>query len=116
MSKSKSITGRDGYIMAKALYWAIKYSQQQPDGLREWSDEQDMKALLNAHYRFFAEGFVETGKRALECLDEDRAYLPDHTEDDWKEVIAYLTPPNLIDEKRNPPNDEGDAADKAEAA
>ena len=47
----ESVTGRDGYIIAKALRWALKYAESQPDHEREWSDEEDMKAILEKNIR-----------------------------------------------------------------
>lgn len=54
MSKElDSITGRDGYIMAQALYMACKYQQMLKDNgdtSYEWSNHQDMKSILNRMY------------------------------------------------------------------
>ena len=55
-----SITGRDGYIVAKALYQACKYQEQLAKDKSthyEWSDHQDMKAILTEAYPVFAETF-----------------------------------------------------------
>jgi hypothetical protein len=41
-----SITGRDVYITAKALLYAIEAINALPPQHQEWSDLQDMKALL----------------------------------------------------------------------
>jgi hypothetical protein len=41
-----SVTGRDGYIIAKALAYAIVSIEGLPEKRREWSDAQDMKLLL----------------------------------------------------------------------
>jgi hypothetical protein len=41
-----SVTGRDGYIVAKALAYAIDAIEAQPRRWQEWSDCQDMKAIL----------------------------------------------------------------------
>ncbi|MEH3117419.1 MAG: hypothetical protein PGN25_07375 [Methylorubrum populi] len=44
----QSVTGRDGYIIAKALIWALEYAKTLPDHDREWGDEEDMRAILDA--------------------------------------------------------------------
>ena len=44
-----SLTGRDGYIVAKALYQACKWQEalkKAGNPRYEWSDHQDMKAIL----------------------------------------------------------------------
>ena len=41
-----SITGRDGFIIAKALAYAIVAIDQLPEKRQEYSDQQDMRALL----------------------------------------------------------------------
>ena len=43
---SESVTGRDGYIVALALYEAIKFLSALPEKVRPWSDIQDMKLML----------------------------------------------------------------------
>ena len=47
MTEKPSVTGRDGYIMAKALAYAIAYIDSLPEEKREASDRNDMVALLN---------------------------------------------------------------------
>lgn len=42
----RDITGRDGYVTAKALYTAIKHAETLPEDQVPWSDVQDMKAIL----------------------------------------------------------------------
>lgn len=75
-----SITGRDGYIVAKALYQAIKYQQglkEAGNPLYEWSDQQDMKAILAEAYPGLAEVFIAsdqfTGQTVPDLKDEKRA-------------------------------------------
>jgi hypothetical protein len=41
-----SITGRDAYIVAKALVYAVETIEALPERWQEWSDCQDMKAIL----------------------------------------------------------------------
>jgi hypothetical protein len=43
------ITGRDGYIIAKALAYAIEAIGRLPEEAQEASDREDMIALLNHH-------------------------------------------------------------------
>jgi hypothetical protein len=46
--KPTSITGRDGYIIAQALAYAIVAIDQLPEERQEFSNQQGMRALL--HY------------------------------------------------------------------
>ncbi len=43
------ITGRDGFILCKALAYAIITIEKLPVAWREASDREDMIALLHAH-------------------------------------------------------------------
>lgn len=43
-----NITGRDTYIICKALAYAILTIERLPTQWQEWSDCQDMKAILEA--------------------------------------------------------------------
>jgi hypothetical protein len=57
----KSITGRDGYIVAQALYQACLYQQRlknEGSTLYEWSNHQDMKKILMEIYPHFAAVFA----------------------------------------------------------
>jgi hypothetical protein len=42
------ITGRDGYIIKQALYYAVKYIDGLPGNLREYSNRRDMVRILLA--------------------------------------------------------------------
>jgi hypothetical protein len=44
----KSITGRDGYIVAQALAYAILVIEALPNHSQEYSNCQDMKAIFEA--------------------------------------------------------------------
>jgi hypothetical protein len=44
------ITGRDDYIVAKALYLAIKFIDTLPPEKRARSDQSDMQKILDARY------------------------------------------------------------------
>jgi hypothetical protein len=50
MTDTPEVTGRDGYIIAQALYEFIRLEQSKPIAERRGSDEQDAKAIL--HERF----------------------------------------------------------------
>ncbi len=47
---TKGITGRDGYIVAEALYFATKWIDEMPDKVRPSSDERDILRILNAAF------------------------------------------------------------------
>jgi hypothetical protein len=46
MKRSKEITGRDGYILAKSLAYAITAIKMLPERWQEWSDKEDMKLFF----------------------------------------------------------------------
>jgi hypothetical protein len=46
----ESIIGRDGYIMAKALAYAITTIERLPDQWQEWSDCEDMKLIFDPYF------------------------------------------------------------------
>jgi hypothetical protein len=46
--QSQSITGRDGYIAAKAFAYAIEMIESPAERWQEWSDCQDMKSIFEA--------------------------------------------------------------------
>ena len=94
MTTNHSITGRDGYIVAKALYWALKFSQSQPEGIREVSDEEDMKAILTERYPQFAKGFRLEGEFVLGIL-RDAEIHGDDLDADHDMQVAFSTPPDL---------------------
>jgi hypothetical protein len=48
MRKPETVTGRDGYIVAKALTYAIEAIEALPERWQEYSDKEDMIALLEA--------------------------------------------------------------------
>jgi hypothetical protein len=47
-SKPQSITGRDSYIIAEALYRYIATERAKPDREQSWSNLQDAIAIFNA--------------------------------------------------------------------
>jgi hypothetical protein len=47
---SGSITGRDGYIVAKALAYAIEVIGSLPERQQEWSDREEMKKIFEAAF------------------------------------------------------------------
>ncbi len=48
--ETRGITGRDGYIVAEALYFATKWIDQMPDKVRLVADKHDMLRILNAAF------------------------------------------------------------------
>ena len=50
MTDTPELTGRDGYIIAQALYEFIRLEQSKPTAERRGSDEQDAKAILHARF------------------------------------------------------------------
>jgi hypothetical protein len=50
MTDTPDVTGRDGYIIAQALYEFIRLEQSKPIAERRGSDEQDAKAILHARF------------------------------------------------------------------
>lgn len=64
---TKDVTGRDGYIMRKALAYAITAIDALPQEWQEESDRKDMADLLNAYTEgaslyFFNEARVHLGQ------------------------------------------------------
>lgn len=45
-----NVTGRDGFLIAEALYLAIEYIDQLPKGRQPLSDQADMMRLLDEMY------------------------------------------------------------------
>jgi len=75
MKQPNSITGRDGYIVAQALYQAIKYQESLKDADSthyEWSNQQDMKAILNNQFPHFAQLFELSDPNSPNLTDEKR--------------------------------------------
>ena len=66
--KSRSITGRDGYIMAQALAYAIEAIEHLPDKWQEWSNKEDMKLLLNTLQPGMAENLRIEARGQLEQI------------------------------------------------
>lgn len=50
MNGAENITGRDDYIIAKALYLAAKWMHQQPIEEQSLSDADDMLPILEHRY------------------------------------------------------------------
>jgi hypothetical protein len=85
-----SITGRDGYIVAQALYEFIKVQEFKTlkEG-REWSNEQDAKAILLGRfgdlYKVFVEQDQRRGVTPADLVDEKEHPVDDATPDDEAE-------------------------------
>ena len=48
--ETKGVTGRDGYIVAEALYFASKWIDDMPDKVRPAADQRDIFRILNAAF------------------------------------------------------------------
>ncbi|MDP6775104.1 MAG: hypothetical protein QGI63_12645 [Rhodospirillales bacterium] len=57
-----NVTGRDGFLIAEALYLAIEYIDQLPRERRPLTDQADMMRLLTEMYPGWFE-VVEAAKR-----------------------------------------------------
>jgi hypothetical protein len=64
--KRKNVTGRDGYIVCKALAYAIAAIEHLPERWQEHSDKEDMRALLNAFARHRSQYFMTGAQAHLE--------------------------------------------------
>ena len=64
---SDQITGRDGYIVCKALAYAILAIERLPREWREESDKEDMKQLLEAYAGKQAWFYLKDVRNNLEC-------------------------------------------------
>jgi hypothetical protein len=60
----KSLTGRDGYIVAQSLYSFIREQQALPKERFEWSNAEDAKLVLLTLFPELAEHFVESDRFA----------------------------------------------------
>ena len=73
-SSKPSVTGRDDYLIAKALLYAITFIESLPEQQRELSDRDDMVALLHQ----FVPAAVEREELARN-LEQRTGFLPDVT-------------------------------------
>jgi hypothetical protein len=64
MIDTPDVTGRDGYIIAQALYEFIRLEQSKPIAERRGSDEQDAKAILHARFDNELEILVKSDEAA----------------------------------------------------
>jgi hypothetical protein len=64
------VTGRDAYILAKALAYAIQTIEALPERWQEWSDCRDMQAILEASCSLRMRKTITTGVR-LHLFQED---------------------------------------------
>ncbi len=83
---SQNITGRDGYIMAQALAYAIEAIEHLPDDWQEWSDKEDMKSLLNARWKVIAKDLRIGARGHLEQIGWSAALAKSTT----REVLVPL--------------------------
>ena len=66
--QAENVTGRDGYIICKALAYAIETIERLPEERQEKSDKSDMEKLFNHLARGDAD-FI------LHMLDQARAHI-----------------------------------------
>jgi hypothetical protein len=66
-SQPPSVTGRDGYIEAQALAYAIMAIELRPERYQEWSNKEDMKTILDH--------LCTDGRIKRHLLDNARAHL-----------------------------------------
>ena len=71
-SSKQSVTGRDDYLIAKALLYAITFIESLPEQQRELSDRDDMVALLN----HVVPAAVER-EELVRSLEQRTGFLPD---------------------------------------
>ena len=59
------IAGRDDFVIAKALYFAIHYIDKLPQEKRPLSDQDDMQRILTERYSGYEETFIaiDMGRR-----------------------------------------------------
>ena len=71
MTDTPEVTGRDGYVIARALYEFIRLEQSKPIAERHGSDEQDAKAILHARFDNELEILVRSdeaaGRKPADC-------------------------------------------------
>ncbi len=57
------ITGRDDFVIAKALYFAVNYIDRLQSVKRPLSDQADMQRILNEKYSGYEALFIATDMR-----------------------------------------------------
>jgi hypothetical protein len=57
--QATSITGRDGYIVAQALYWFVREQQRLPKKEFEWSNAEDAKLIFLTLFPDWAGHFAQ---------------------------------------------------------
>jgi hypothetical protein len=58
-SQPPSVTGRDSYIVAQALYWFVREQQKLPEEQFEWSNVEDAKLILLTLWPSFGQCFAK---------------------------------------------------------
>ena len=86
-----NITGRDDYIVARALYLAIKWIDAMPVEHKSPSDQTDMRAILDARWPELKETFafqddLALAKRNGFQMEEGQTV----THDDLREFLVSL--------------------------
>lgn len=59
--ETKGVTGRDGYIIAEALVFAMKYIDNLPSQARPEVDKKDIIRILNAAFPTWEDVFGPAG-------------------------------------------------------
>jgi len=99
------ITGRDSLVMTKALWYALKYIEGLPADLQEWSDQQDMKALLIAYFpggRDLMMGMYSSWLKMIREHPQAAAEWQATSEERREVIRRHRSPPDILDEKRSP--------------
>jgi len=63
-----SVTGRDGYLVLQALAYTILTIEALPKCQQEWSNKEDMKALLHVLSRGDSEYYPDDARRHIEGI------------------------------------------------
>jgi hypothetical protein len=86
------VTGRDGYIIAQAIYWFIREQQKLPKEQFEWSNTEDAKLLLLTQFpgadQFFTEADHFAGRKPANLELEKYDLTPPAASDD--NVVAPM--------------------------
>jgi hypothetical protein len=64
MTNMPEVTGRDGYIIARALYEFIRSEQAKSTADRRGADEEDAKAILHVRFDSELQTLVQTDRAA----------------------------------------------------
>ncbi|GAA0595437.1 hypothetical protein [Caenispirillum bisanense] len=71
----RNVTGRDGWIMARALYMAIRHAETLPEKQVPHSDIDDMRALLAVSFPGLGEVFQQHDSNPPDLTDGKAATI-----------------------------------------